>query len=177
MPSNLVKFEQAVSERTKRNMQYVKEHEKDLPPRTISIRLQKWDNFLSEAKREGSDLIWYADESKERGGEEKGASPLSYFLSSMGFCQLVHYSEHSMVDGINIDALEMKVDGKIVMQKPRRFTDVTYEVRLSSRESDATIKDLARKAAEDCYVTNTLKRACNVTGVIFHNGKQIDEHR
>jgi hypothetical protein len=81
-------------------MQYTKEHENELPPSTITVKLRKHDNFLSAASREGSDFIWYADESKKRGGQAKGASPLSYFLSSMGFCQFVHYAEHAIVDGL-----------------------------------------------------------------------------
>jgi hypothetical protein len=55
-------------------MQYVKEHETELAPRTIIIKLEKNDNFLSTAFREGTDLLWYSDESKERGGEGKDAS-------------------------------------------------------------------------------------------------------
>jgi uncharacterized OsmC-like protein len=171
-----MKIDEDVAERTKRQMEYVREHEADLPSRVITVNLQKGDNFLSSAQRKGSDLAWYADESKERGGQERGASPLSYFLSSMGFCQFVHYVEHCAVEGIKLDSLEMKVDGTIVMQKPRRFTDVSYEVRIASSESDDKIRKLAKEAAEDCFVTNTLKRSCNVLGLIYHNGVKIDEH-
>jgi uncharacterized OsmC-like protein len=171
-----VRFDEPVAERTKRAMQYMKQHEAELEPRTITIELRKEDNFLSLASRTGSDLKWYSDESKEKGGTGKGPSPLSYFLSSMGFCQFVHYAEHSMVDGIRLDSLEMKVNGTIVMQRPRRFTEVTYEVNISSPESEEAIRKLAKKAADDCYVTNTLKRGCKVTGTIIHNGKQIDSH-
>jgi uncharacterized OsmC-like protein len=172
----MIRFDQQVAERTKRAMQYTKEHEVELEPRTITIELRKEDNFLSIASRPGTDLTWYADESKERGGTGKGPSPLSYFLSSMGFCQFVHYAEHAMVDGIKLESLEMKVNGTIVAQRPRRFTEVTYEVRISSPESEETIRRLAKKAADDCYVTNTLKRGCKVTGSIIHSGKKIDRH-
>jgi len=173
----VVKFEDSVVERTKRRLEYIKEHENELPPRTITVKLEKSDNFLSVASREGSSLTWYSDESKERGGQDGGASPLSYFLSSMGFCQFVHYAEHSMVGGLKLDSLKMKVSGKISLQQPRRFTEITYEASVTSSEADETIKSLARKAAEDCYVTNTLRRACTVTGTVVHNGKTIDEHR
>ncbi len=172
----IIRFEEQTIERTKRAMQYVKEHETEMDPRTITVELRKEDNFLSTASRPGTDLKWYADESKERGGTGKGPSPLSYFLSSMGFCQFVHYAEHAMVDGIKLESLEMKVNGTIVTQRPRRFTEVTYEVRISSPDSEETIRELAKKAADDCYVTNTLKRSCKVIGTIFHNGKQIDSH-
>jgi uncharacterized OsmC-like protein len=157
-------------------MQYTKEHEAELEPRSITIELRKEDNFLSTASRPGIDLRWHADESKEKGGSGKGPSPLSYFLSSLGFCQFVHYAENAMVDGIRIESLEMKVNGTIVAQKPRRFTEVAYEVRISSPESEEIIRRLAKKAADDCYVTNTLKRSCKVVGSIIHNGNKIDSH-
>jgi len=172
----MIKFEDIVVERTKRAMKYVKEHENELPPRTITVKLEKNDNFLSAASREGSGLTWYADESKERGGQERGASPLSYFLSSVGFCQFVHYAEHLIVDDLTLDSLQMKVTGKISMQPPRRFTEVAYEANITSSETDEAIKGLARKAAEDCYVTNTLRRACDVSGIVVHNGRKIDQH-
>ncbi len=87
-----------------------------------------------------------------------GPSPLSYFLSSLSFCQLVHYAEHAMDRNLKIDSLEIKVEGRASMQRPRRFIEVRYEVEITSHEDDETVKSLARAAAEDCYVTNTLKR-------------------
>src|SRR5713101_7031130 len=127
-----IRFEEQTVERTKRAMQYVKEHEAELEPRTITVELKKENNFLSCASRPGTDLKWYSDESKERGGTGKGPSPLSYFLSSLGFCQMVHYVEHCSVENLKLDSLDIKVEGKISPQKPVRFTDITYEARIHS---------------------------------------------
>jgi uncharacterized OsmC-like protein len=157
-------------------MQYLAKHEGELQPRTITVTLAKGDDFLSSASRPGSALAWYSDESTERGGQGRGASPLSYFLSAMGFCQFVHYTEHCIVDNLKLDSLEMKIDGTISLQKPRRFLDIRYEVRVASLENDERIRRLAKQAAEDCYVTNTLRAACKVTGTVIHNGTRIDEH-
>ena len=82
-----------------------------------------------------------------------------------------------MADTIKLDSLELKLDGKVSAQRPRRFTEVTYEVTIHSSEKDDVVKKLARAAADDCYMTGTLKIACKVTGVITHNGMKIDEHR
>ncbi len=169
-------FSVDVAEKTKHTMDYMAKHERELPPRTITVTLAKGDDFLSSASRLGSELVWYSDESTERGGRGKGASPLSYFLSAMGFCQFVHYTEHCIVDNLKLDSLEMKIDGTISLQKPRHFTEIKYETRISSSESDEGIRRLAKQAAEDCYVTNTLRAACKVTGSVIHNGTKIDEH-
>ncbi len=171
-----VRFSDGSVEKAIKKMQYLKEHEKDLQPFTVTLNIAKRDDFLSTASRAGSDLIWSSDEPRDRGGQGLGPSPLSYFLSSLGFCQFVHYAEHAMDHRLRIDSLEMKVEGKASMQRPRRFTDVTYEVRISSPQDEETIKSLARAAAEDCYVTNTLRESCRVKGLIFLNGKKIDQH-
>lgn len=171
-----MRISELVAQRTKRRMEYLKLHEQELEPQTITVHLEKEDDFLSKAERPGSEMVWYADESKETGGQGKGPSPLAYFLSAMGFCQFVHYTEHCAVRGFSITSLKMKVDGKISLQSPRRFIAVQYTVEILSGESDESIRNLAREAADDCFVTNTLKRACPVTGIILHNGKQIDEH-
>ncbi len=157
-------------------MQYLRDHEKELQPFSVTVLVAKKNDFLSSASRPGSDLVWSSDEPKDRGGQGLGPSPLSYFLSSMGFCQFVHYAKHAMDRNLKIDSLEMKVEGKVSIQRPRRFTEVAYEVRVTSPESDEAIKSLAKASAEDCYVTNTLKGACRVTGLVFLNGRKLDEH-
>ncbi len=172
----MINYSQTVEERTKRSMKYEIENESTLSPHTISVSVSKYDDFLSSATRPGSALTWFADETKEGGGGGKGPSPLSYFLSSLGFCQFVHYAEHSMLLDIRLESLEMKVSGNIILQRPRRFTEITFEVKIASSNDDETIRKLARAAAEDCFVTNTLKRSIPVKGLIFHNGQKIDEH-
>ena len=172
----MVYLTEPMAYQVKRRMQYVKEHQAELKPWTVTVSVKKEDGFLSSASRQGSDLVWYSDESKERAGTGKGPSPLSYFLSSLGFCQMVHYVEHCAMDDLRLDSLEMKVEGNVAPQIPVRFTDITYKTQIRSSEDDERVKRLAKMAAADCYVTNTLRRSCEVKGIIFHNGKKIDEH-
>jgi len=146
----------------------------ELPPMKISIKLGKGDDYLSWASAGG--FKWLSDEPPQRGGHGEGPTPLSYFLSGLGFCQLVHYTEHIIMDGLDIHSIEMSVVGTITKHRPRRFTEVTYEVRLTGHADAGGVKELARKAADDCYVTNTLKNACKVSGIIIYNGKEIDRH-
>ncbi len=172
----MVDLSKTLVEQVKRRMQYVKEHQAELKPWTVTVSVKKEDGFLSSASRQGSDLIWYSDEPKERGGTGKGPSPLSYFLSSLGFCQMVHYAEHCALEHLRLDSLDIRVEGEVSPQRPVRFTNVTYEAQIRSGEGDERVKQLASMAADDCYVTNTLRRSCKVKGTIFHNCKKIDEH-
>lgn len=77
-----IKFSEASVEKTKRRMQYANEHAKELGPFTVTVLLRKGDDFLSSPKRSGINQVLYSDEPKDRGGQGKGPSPLSYFLSS-----------------------------------------------------------------------------------------------
>jgi putative redox protein len=172
----MVNLTESLVDQVKQRMQYVKEHQAELKPWTVIVSVKKEDGLLSSASRHGSDLVWYSDEPKERGGTGKGPSPLSYFLSSLAFCQMVHYVEHCAVEDLKLDSLDIKVEGNISPQKPVRFTDVRYEAQIRSNEDEERVKELARVAAGDCYVTNTLRRSCPVKGIIFHNGKKLDEH-
>jgi uncharacterized OsmC-like protein len=171
----MVTVTDAVAGRTKRRMEWERIHESEMSPETISVTLDKHEDFVSTASS-GDGLSWYSDSYREAGEQAKGASPLAYLLSSVGFCQFVHYVEHCSLDGIKLDAMRMNVNGQITFQRPRRFTTVTYEVHITSSEHDDTVRKLARSAAEDCFVTNTLKRSCRVVGVVIHNGTKIDEH-
>jgi uncharacterized OsmC-like protein len=85
-------------------------------------------------------------------------SPLAYFLSSLGLCQLVHYAEHAAAEDIPITSLKMSVKGSLSLARPRSFEEIDYEVDIESPASPELIARLARQAAEDCFVTNTLKK-------------------
>ena len=148
-------------------MNYTKEHLYKLKPFVVTIELEKHNDMLSSAKRPGETFTWNS-------GNEQGTSPLSYFLSSIGLCQFVHYAEHSIIEKIHLESLSMKLDG-IVSQNPREFTEINYSVFITSAETDATVILLAKKAADDCYVTNTVKKSCKVMGEVIHNGVKITE--
>lgn len=158
-------------------MKFREEGLRELGPKTTTVEITKLNDFYVQARSSETKHSWFSDEPEARGGQDKAASPLSFFLSGMGFCQCAHYSEHAIVNGIAMESLTMKISGTFTRQPPRHFTKVAYEVRIVSAESDERIRELARSAADDCFVTNTLKRACEVEGMIYHNGKQIDVHR
>jgi hypothetical protein len=55
----------------------------------------------------------------------------------------------------------------------RGFDSIHYEVRTKSPEPHSRIKNLARAAAGDCYVTNTLRSSCKVTGKAMLYGESL----
>jgi len=131
----------------------------------ISVRVTKGDNLLSEAKPENQEFSWTSS--------ENGPSPLAYFVSSLAMCQMIHYAEHAASKGLRIDNLQIRIEAKFKVNRPRSFSEITYFVEIKSPESDEEIIELASSAASDCYITNTLSKACMVNGLLMINGKDI----
>ncbi len=170
----MVTITKVVGDRTRRRMQWEQVHESEMSSETISVTLDKQDDFISSANADG--FTWLSDAYRETGEQLQGPNPLAYFLSAMAFCQFTHYTEHCCLEEIKLDSIKMRVDGTITYQRPRRFTEIKYEVHITSSAQDAVVRKLARSAAEDCFVTNTLKQSCKVVGIIIHNEKMIDDH-
>ena len=57
----MVNLSESLVEQVKRRMQYVKEHQAELKPWTVTVSVKKEDAFLSSAIRQGSDLVWYSN--------------------------------------------------------------------------------------------------------------------
>ena len=131
----------------------------------VGVTVTKGDNLLSEAKPENQESSWTSS--------ENGPSPLAYFVSSLAMCQMTHYAEHVASKGLTIDDLQITIEGRFRVSRPRLFTEITYFVDIKSPDSIEEIRELASSAASDCYITNTLSKACEVSGLLIVNGKDL----
>ncbi|MDG6981475.1 MAG: OsmC family protein [Nitrososphaerota archaeon] len=131
--------------------------------------------YLPELRKEvrSGDLVWYSDQPKIGGGKGEHPGALQHFVAGLPLCQMTHYGERASAGGLRLDDLEVSVVGRFVAMSGRGFESLEYEVRVSSPEPADKIRDLARAAANDCYVTNTLKRSCRVTGKVVLNGQAL----
>lgn len=119
------------------------------------------------------ELVWYSDLPKAGGGMGEHPSALQHFIAGLPLCQMTHYAERASVWGIKVDDLEVSVIGRYLAIPGHGFDHIEYEVRINSAEPAARIKELAIAAANDCYVTTTLKRSCKVTGKVLLNGELL----
>jgi uncharacterized OsmC-like protein len=87
----------------------------------------------------------------------------------------VHYAEYVAVSGIKLGSLTIEIKGDFRVTRPRSLKKIEYTVFIQSPEKPDVIKELAQKSAEDCYVTQTLKKACEVRGHLILNGIDIGE--
>jgi uncharacterized OsmC-like protein len=88
---------------------------------------------------------------------------------------MTHYAERAAVRDLKIDDLQVEAVGRFVGLSGYGFEEVEYTVRIESAESPEEIGKLASAAAGNCYVTNTLRRACKVVGHIFLNGNHLGD--
>ena len=162
----MVKFDTEFIERMRDRMaRYAKFDEKGDVSSRVAVSVTKRENLRSETSPENQDFSWISDENRP--------SPLSYFISSLGMCQMVHYAEHAASEGINITDLSIRVERKFKVSRPREFTEIDYDVVITSPDPIDTIRKLAFNSASDCYVTNTLSKACTVRGSLVVNGSPV----
>jgi len=136
----------------------------------------KYRDGLRKELRSGN-LTWYADAVKGVGGLGVYPGALQHFLAGLPLCQMSHYAERASVSGLKIESLEITVDGHFVSLPGHPFDEIVFETKIVSPENSERIKELAKAAENDCYVTNTLKRACRIVGRIFLNGQLLFESR
>lgn len=132
----------------------------------------KYLPMLRKELRSG-DLVWYSDSPKAGGGLGEHPGALQHFIAGLPLCQMTHYAERASVWGLRLDDLEVSVVGRYLAISGHGFDHIKYEVRINSPEPAEKIKELALAAAGDCFVTNTLKRSCEVTGKIMLNGASL----
>lgn len=119
------------------------------------------------------DLTWFSDAAKAVGGLGEHPGALQHFIAGLPLCQMTHYSERASVWGVKIEDLEVSAIGRYIGIAGHGFDTIEYEVKIASPEPKDKIRELARAAAGDCYVTNTLKHSCKVAGKVILNGESL----
>lgn len=109
-----------------RRMEFYRRADEQALKSSIEVVVVKGDNLLAEASTPGGDVTWFPDEHRAQGGSGKGVSPLAYFLSSLGLCQMAHYAEHAATKGIELASLSIRVRGRFSLAHPRRFEEIAY---------------------------------------------------
>lgn len=161
----MVQFTDAFRERMRRKLARYAEMDKQRTTSKIQVVVDKQDDQRSVTSVPGTPFTWSSD--------EKGPSPLAYFLSSLAMCQCVHVAEHAAAEGLRIDSLRFEVEGTFTISHPRSFEEIVYTVHVESREDPAALRKLFETAALDCFVTGTLKKACRTEGRLVLNGETV----
>jgi|GEM_PF-1484396 uncharacterized OsmC-like protein len=131
--------------------------------------------YLPQLRKElrSGDIVWYSDAGKSVGGRGEYPGALQHFIAGLPLCQMTHYAERASFWGVKLENLEVSVVGHYVGIAGQGFDQIEYEVKVTSPDPPDRIKELALAAAGDCYVTNTLKRSCKVSGRVLLNGNYL----
>ncbi len=136
------------------------------------VDLKHLDHLTMEATKRG--FKFTVDEPRERGGKDLGPNPLAYFLAGAASCLMNQYATDAVYRNVSLDGFEMTARGHFDRRMGGAFSDIVYDIRISSPASKEQIISLAKEAEEMCYAHNTLKRAgVTMVSKIFLNGAQI----
>jgi len=118
-------------------------------------------------------FTWSSDEPPDRGGANTAPNPLSYFVSGLGLCQMVHFAREAVLMEIPLDSIKNTVRGRFSRVPPRLYKEFIYDLRIESPAAPERIKEMVEVGERNCFVSNTLSKAAKLTGNIYLNGVQI----
>jgi len=119
-------------------------------------------------------FTFYVDEPAERGGSDQGPNPLAYFIAGAASCLINQLLTDSIYRGVSLEDVEMTARGHFDRRMGGTFTEIIYDLKLTSPSSQVEILSLATEAEEMCYAHQTLKKAgVKMTTNISLNGRPI----
>ena len=153
-----------------------------LTVKRVECRLVK--NYLKQAK--ARQFTINCDEPLANGGEDSAPQATEYFLAGAGFCELSLYARYAALLGIKIESIDITVIGHLnkqvfwtkrpvgrIGQVIFGFSDITFETKINSSESQERIKELVSEVEGRCPIYATIKNPTPVENVVYLNGEPL----
>lgn len=147
------------------------EEEVSFPKAVVHVDLRHVENMRHEAS--AGEFTLTIDEGEEGGGDRRGPSPLVYFLTGAAACYMTWFVRLAAFDSVDLKDLEVNVRGHFERRVRGGFEKIIYDVKIRSDEKEDVVRRLAAKAADFCYVHNTLKRAGVVMQINLHLNERM----
>jgi uncharacterized OsmC-like protein len=124
---------------------------------------------------EGTELKFplTVDEPPSRGGDAAAPAPLSYFILGAATCLLMQLAKLSLLRELQIDSLSLTARGHFERKPEGAFTDIIYDVSLTGAERTAHVEKLCRDAEKQCFASNTLRKAVDLTTNVEYNKRPL----
>jgi uncharacterized OsmC-like protein len=136
------------------------------------VDLRLLDHLTLEARKRG--FRFAVDEPEERGGKDTGPNPLAYFVAGAASCLVNQFLTDAIYRGVKLEDVVMSARGHFDRRLGGAFTEIIYDLRLTSPSPRKEIAHLAQEAESMCYAHQTLKKAgVKMTTNIFLNGKPL----
>lgn len=120
------------------------------------------------------------DEPISLGGSNRGPNPVEVVLAALGTCQEIVFAVYAAALGIQLDQVEVLVEGDIdsrgffgVAEVNPGFSEVRYLVRLESPEPPERLRELVEQVKQHCPVLDILQRPLPVTERVEVNGHPL----
>jgi uncharacterized OsmC-like protein len=136
------------------------------------VDLRRINHLTLEVRKRG--FTFTVDEPSERGGLDKGPNPLAYFMAGAAACLVNQYLTDAIYRGVKLEDVELVARGHFDRRMGGAFTEIIYDIKLSSPSPRDKVSFLAKEAEEMCYAHNTLKKAgVKMVTNVFLNGNPL----
>lgn len=136
------------------------------------VDLRRVDRLKLEVRKRSFKFV--VDEPLERGGTDQGPNPLAYFVAGAASCLMNQYLTDAVYRGVKLDSLELAARGHFDRRIGGAFSEIIYDLRLTSPATKDEILRLSKEAEEMCYAHNTLKKAgVKMVTNLFLNGEPL----
>lgn len=136
------------------------------------VDLRRVDHLTLGARKRG--FHFTVDEPEERGGKDKGPNPLAYFIAGAASCLVNQFLTDAIFRGVKLEDVEISARGHFDRRLGGAFTEIIYDLKLTSPAPKEAIVSVAEEAEKMCYAHQTLRKAgVKMTTNIFLNGKAI----
>lgn len=136
------------------------------------VDLRRVDHLRLEARKRA--FTFTVDEPAERGGTDRGPNPLAYFIAGAASCLVNQYLTDAVYRGVKLEKVELAARGHFDRRMGGAFSEIIYDLRLTSSSSEDEVLKLSKEAEEMCYAHNTLKKAgVKMVTNLFLNGRPL----
>jgi uncharacterized OsmC-like protein len=136
------------------------------------VDLRRVEHLKVEVKKRH--FAFYVDEPAERGGTDQGPNPLAYFIAGAASCLINQFLTDAIYRGVTLEDVDMTARGHFDRRMGGAFTEIIYDLKLTSPSSKEEILSLATEAEEMCYAHQTLKKAgVKMKTNILLNGRPV----
>jgi uncharacterized OsmC-like protein len=133
---------------------------------SVSLSFEQYDR----------EFTFYGDEAIDRGGHERGPSPMRYFLSGIAFCMLGWYAKGSGFAGCDVEEMEMDIRSFLDMRGEHGFAGhavhpqwLIFDIRVTSPSSPESVLAMVDWGDERCPLGAFARRAVPVFEAVTHN--------
>ncbi len=127
---------------------------------------------------------FHGDEAVERGGHERGPSPMRYFLSGIAFCMQGWYAKGCAVAGVDVESMRLDVRTFLDMrgehgdeQSPVYPQWLIFDLRIESHAPKEKILEVVDWGNARCPLGVFAARAVPVYHQVTHNDAVVRDTR